>query len=168
MKKPKQAARGKKPTVRKKKAGGSNGAMSFARFLELREKPTGRHCPALREHSQGLDVPLWFDRHEEVIDVVRGFSVRSDCFGLGYGGFAEGFAKLFPKYALIALVDSARAEEEDPRFNYDSYMEFFIAVDKTTARKEVHLWTAGKRFQKIYPSFEQFWASLDDGSAAAE
>jgi hypothetical protein len=134
--------------------------ITFDAFLRLEPKPTGKHCPALRDRSESLDVPLWLGSHADVIDVVRGFSVRDDCFGLGYRTFVAGFAERFPQYVMFAIVDSDRAEQDDPSFRYDSYLEFFLAVDQTTAERAVHLWTASRRFQPLYPSFAAFWADL--------
>lgn len=130
--------------------------MKFEEFVES-EKPSGKT-------SQGWSgFPLWFGDHDDFLEEIDGYSVIDDFLStMDMDDFLADFSEFFPDYRVIAIVDLEDAEAKNPDFTFDSYAEFFLAVDTSKKERPVLLWTGEGHFENLYESFEEFYSSLED------
>jgi hypothetical protein len=134
--------------------------MNYEAYLKLKEKPVGKAAP------EWARFPLAFAPHAELPDIVADYSVIDDFMvNEVMDDFRGDFGTVFPEYELLAVCDIGLAQERLPDFPFDSYAEFFFAVETSSPARPVLLWTGEESFQPFCDSFETFRRSLVDWPA---
>ncbi len=130
--------------------------MNYESFSELAERPTGKT-------SSAVSGPLYFGEAEELAELVGDFPVMGDFMGdHDMEDFVQDFPAKFPQYALLAIIDHGAVLAAKPEYHFDSYDEWFLAVDTSKTENPVFLWTGEGGFHVVFSSFEAFHASLED------
>jgi hypothetical protein len=129
--------------------------MTYKEFLLLDEKPEGKAS------KLWIGFPLWFDSHDELIEDVAGLNVVDDfMMSVGIDDFQNDFKDHFPSYEIFAICDSKIAKEKYPKFEFDSYAEFFFVADTSKPETPVLIWTGERFFKPFSDSFDEFWNAL--------
>lgn len=130
--------------------------MDYQAFVALDDKPTGKSLSANRG-------PLYFGEPEELLAAIADFTVIDDFMSdQDMDDFVEDFPEKFPSYVPFALLDMGRVLDEDPDHHFDSYDEWFLAVDLDHPTQRVLLWTGESAFEELFGSFAAFWSALVD------
>jgi hypothetical protein len=136
--------------------------MNYLEFKKTKEKPVGFVCNETISGWGLNEYPLNFLDNDDVVENFEDYSSFDDLLSVyEIDSFEDDFSDKFPDYEGVAILDMGTYLEgkEDPYI--DSYTEFAIFVDTKSVNYRVLLLTAEySDFVEIFPSFEEFYASL--------